>query len=211
MTVYDKLTDQELISMLKTGNEQALTGIYFRYWDKLLVVAANHLDNIAEAEEILQDIFLSLWQRRETLELKYSLATYLSVAVKYRIINLMDKQYRQRAKVEKSNQSFVEEFAPSAESLLLEKELMEQIALSVKQLPEKCRIVFTLSRMEGKSHKQIAAELDISEKTVVNHLTKAIKDIRSDLAIVYPALIWLIENNDKVVDSHRIHHLLNLF
>jgi RNA polymerase sigma-70 factor (family 1) len=180
MPDYSKQSDLQLVVLLKQGEEQALSELYMRYWDKLLVVAANHLDSPEEAEEVLQDIFFSLWQRRETLELKYSLATYLSVAVKYRIINLMDKQYRLRHKM-KSSISEAEMLSPSAETGLLEKELMEQIAIAVKRLPEKCRIVFTMSREQGMSHKQIAAELNISEKTVTNHLTKAIKDLKDGL------------------------------
>jgi len=180
MPDYSKQSDLQLVALLKQGEEQALSELYMRYWDKLLVVAANHLDSPEEAEEVLQDIFFSLWQRRETLALKYSLATYLSVAVKYRIINLMDKQYRLRHKME-SRIADAELLSPSAETGLLEKELMEQIAAAVKRLPEKCRIVFTMSREQGLSHKQIAAELNISEKTVTNHLTKAMKDLKDGL------------------------------
>lgn len=210
MAVHSTLSDQELLLLLKQDDELALSALYMRYWDKLLVVAANHLENPEEAEEVLQDIFFSLWQRRANLELKYSLATYLAVAVKYRIINVMDKQYRLRSKTEKISNSMPDSFAPSAESALLEKELLEQIAASVKRLPEKCRIVFTLSRMEGKTHKEIANELNISEKTVTNHLTKAIKDIRNDMTIFYPALIWLLDSG-KHADLYQIHDFLNLF
>ncbi|WEK21374.1 MAG: RNA polymerase sigma-70 factor [Candidatus Pedobacter colombiensis] len=192
MKDYSKETDQELVSMLKAGDESALSALYLRYWDKLLVVAANRMDNPAEAEEVVQDIFFSLWQRRESLELKYSLSTYLSVAVKYRIINVMDKQYRLRNKVNKATDLRLESCAPSAETLMLEKELMAQIATTVQHLPEKCRIVFTLSREQGMSHKQIAKELNISEKTVEAHLSKAMKDIRSNLTMVFPALLWLL-------------------
>lgn len=192
MRDYSKETDQELVSLLKAGNESALSALYLRYWDKLLVVAANRLDSPFEAEEVVQDIFFSLWHRRESLELKYSLSTYLAVAVKYRIINVMDKQYRLRNKMNKAVDLKFESSAPSAETLMLEKELMAQIAITVQRLPEKCRIVFTLSREQGLSHKQIAKELDISEKTVEAHLSKAMKDIRNNLTIVFPALLWLI-------------------
>lgn len=209
MLDYSAQSDLQLVALLKQSNEKALSELYMRYWDKLLVVAANHLDSPQEAEEVLQDIFFSLWQRRETLELKYSLATYLSVAVKYRIINLMDKQYRLRHKME-ARIPDADLLAPSAETTLLEKELMEQIAGAVKRLPEKCRIVFTMSREQGMSHKQIAAELNISEKTVTNHLTKAIKDIKGDLNIYYPALLWLMDSG-RTLNSNHIHHFLHLF
>ena len=181
MAALSSLPDDELVLLLKQGSENALSALYLRYWHKLLIVATNRLDDPAEAEECVQDVFFRLWQRREDLQLSHSLATYLAVAVKYRVINAMDKQYRLRTRMERSYADLVETSVFSAEDYLLEKELSEQIANAVNQLPEKCRIVFTMSREQGMSHKQIAAELNISEKTVTNHLTKAIKDLKDGL------------------------------
>ncbi len=158
MASYQDLPDNELVNLLKTGNEEALSAIYFRYWDKLFTVAANQLDDPEEAEECLQDIFLSLWQRRDNLELTHSLATYLSVAVKYRVINLLDKRHRFRKRVEGRITDPTEPLTFPTDASLLEKELMLRITASVNKLPEKCRIVFKLSREENLSNKQIAAK-----------------------------------------------------
>lgn len=186
---YNLRSDIELVSLLKKGSEPALAALYLRYWDKLLIVAANRLDDPAEAEECVQDVFFRLWQRREDLQLSHSLATYLAVAVKYRVINAMDKQYRLRNRMGRSYAGLAETSVFSAEDYLLEKELSEQIATAVNKLPEKCRIVFKLSREQGLAHKQIAAELDISEKTVEAHISKALKAIRSDLATTLPTFV----------------------
>ena len=192
MAVLSSLPDDELVLLLKEGSEPALTALYLRYWDRLLTVATNRLDDPEEAEECVQDVFFRLWKRREDLQLSHSLATYLAVAVKYRVINAMDKLYRLRNRMEHSYADLAEYQVFSAEDYLLEKELKEQIAESINKLPEKCRIVFKLSREQGLTHKQIAADLDISEKTVEAHISKAMKDIRGNLAVTVPAFVAYI-------------------
>ena len=192
MAVFSSLPDDELVLLLKGGSEPALTALYLRYWDRLLTVATNRLDNHEEAEECVQDVFFRLWQRREDLQLSHSLVTYLAVAVKYRVINAMDKLYRLRNRWESSYADLAKYEVFSAEDYLLEKELKEQIAGSINKLPEKCRIVFKLSREQGLTYKQIAADLDISEKTVEAHISKAMKDIRGNLAVTIPAFVAYI-------------------
>jgi RNA polymerase sigma-70 factor (family 1) len=192
MAALSSLPDNELVLLLKEGSEPALTALYLRYWDKLLSVAINRLDDPQEAEECVQDVFFRLWQRREELQLSHNLATYLAVAVKYRVINAMDKQYRLRNRMERSYSNLARHQVFSAEDYLLEKELQEQITASINKLPEKCRIVFKLSREQGLTHKQIAEELDIAEKTVEAHISKAIKDIRSNLAVAVPVFVAYI-------------------
>lgn len=198
MSVYNAHSDQELLLLIGENSERAMTEIFDRYWDKLLAVALNRLDNLEEAEECVQDVFLKLWKLRATIELKYTLYTYLSAAVRYRVIDLLDKQYRklQYAPEMLSEMQNETSSALSSDRYLLEKELIEQIEASVKLLPEKCQMVYRMSREDGKSHKQIAAQLNISEKTVQAHLTKAIKDIRNNLPVVIPAaLTWFCFND----------------
>lgn len=181
MAVYDKYDEDQLVALLRSGDELAFNEIYQRYWKKIFLLATNALGNLEEGEECVQDIFCSIWQRRHNLFLRYSLYTYLAVAVKYRVINILDKRYRKRQKMAGLLPHHLPEFAASADVALLEKELMTQLEASVASLPEKCRIVYRMSREQGMTHRQIAEELDISEKTVNNHITKAIKDISENL------------------------------
>jgi RNA polymerase sigma-70 factor (ECF subfamily) len=131
------------------------------------IVTINRLGIEAEAEECVQDVFVSLWRRRHEIELRYSLSTYLWVAVKHQVINRLDNRYAKRTL--RTTELVDETIVPSSEEQLLEKELREQIAATVSRLPEKCRMVYRLSREEGKSNKEIAEELNISEKTVYLH------------------------------------------
>lgn len=201
MPVHSKYTDQQLLSLAKAGHERAISEIFERYWHKLLAVALNRLGNLEDAEECVQDVFINLWKIRETLELKYTLYTYLSAAVRYRVLDKMNQQYR---KIRFSDTDFSELSELSSENdaadaHLLHLELMDKIDSAVKLLPEKCQIVYRMSRESGFSHKKIAEELSISEKTVEAHLGKAIKDIRKNLTITAPAIVTWILTND-------IHH-----
>ena len=192
MKPYNDVSDSELVQLIKCDDQKALSELFNRYWDKLFIVATHRLNNPEIAEECVQDVFVSLWQRRKDLELKYSVATYFAVAIKYRVINQMDMQYRAKNKLERAAQAAEPGFIPSADQLLLEKELLSQIEEAVEKLPEKCRIVFKKSREEGKTNKQIAAELEVSEKMVEAHLTKAIKTLRGGLTALPPALVILL-------------------
>lgn len=195
--IYRALSDDQLILLLKENNQLALSELYLRYWDKLFAVACKKLADPAEAEEIVQDIFVSLWERRKQLELRYQLCTYLAVAVKYRVINIMDKHYRERSR-EEAGSLEVAYLSPAADEYVLEKELVDRIEASISALPEKCRIVFRLSREEGLTNKQIAARMDVTESTVEKHMTKALKDIRSNLGITLPALLLLVAATNKL-------------
>ncbi len=178
MNSYSRLIDSELLDLLRLGEQGAFTEIYVRYWQKLFTVAANKIGDLEEAREIVQNIFVSLWDRREVLEVTGSLGSYLAVSVKYRVINGLDRLHSRQQYIERLNLTEVDD---STQQWLEFMELKERLAQLVADLPEKCRLVFTLSREQGYSQKEIAAELGISEKTVEGHMTKAIKSIKSGL------------------------------
>jgi RNA polymerase sigma-70 factor (family 1) len=183
------LSDPELLAFLKEGDEPAFTEIFERYWDKLLAVAVNRLSDEQEAEECVQDVFVSLWRRREEIELTHQLSTYLWAAIKYQVLNRLDKRYAKRRikTTELLDTNIIGLHSP--EVYLLEKELLLRIEATVADLPDKCRIIYRMSREEGKNNRVIAGELDLSEKTVEGHLTRALKDIRTNLTCVAPAFL----------------------
>jgi RNA polymerase sigma-70 factor (family 1) len=190
------LTDSELLDLLKSGDHAAFTEIYNRYWDKLFAVAYNRLSDELEAEEVVQNIFLSLWKRKEQLALTHSLATYLSVSVKYQILTRLAQLKREKERTDQLRIAAIEGIETTGE-WLSEKELRLQIEQCINTLPEKCRIVFKLSRESLKSNKEIAEELGLSEKTVEGHITKALTTLRGSLHISIPALLILVENTRK--------------
>lgn len=176
---YELLSDYELIALLKQSDRLAFTQIYNRYWKRLLLVAANKLNSIEDAEEIVQDIYLMLWNRRFELEIKSELACYLAVSVKYRVIKALDKSYNQLKYI--NTHIHLSTVDNSTQEWLEFQELSEQLRLAMQDLPEKCQLVYRLSRESHLTQKEIAAELQISEKTVEAHMGKAIRILRAKL------------------------------
>lgn len=184
-------SDHQLLELIGKNDRQAFTELYNRYWDKLFTVAMHRLNDEHEAEEAVQEVFLSLWQRRNTLKLTHTINTYLSVAVKYRIINHLDKQYRKKQHIDNLATS-LPQGEDSTSHWLSEKELRVQLEKGINQLPPKCKIVFLLSRDEQKTNAEIAAELNIAEKTVEAHMTKALSSLRQNLNLSVPVLLYLL-------------------
>ena len=185
-------TDQELVALLAQDNREAFTELYQRYWDKIFAVAIHRLGDVQEAEEVVQEIFLSLWARRNNLQLTHSLHTYLSVAVKYKVINHLARQHRRQLRLDELTNA-----APPAPNSIAEwlneKELRIQLEKGIANLPEKCRIVFLLSREENKTYAEIAAALNISQKTVEAHMSKALSTLRQSLKVAASLFLLLLE------------------
>jgi len=181
-------TDEQLITFLKEGSEQAFTELYNRYWSKLYRVAYNQLRVTEEAEEIVQDIFIDLWNRRSHIELLSSLNNYLAVAVKYRVIKILAKQHNQY-KYSKAASLVTSQADNSTQEWLALDDLKIQLGKLVDQLPEKCQQVYRLSREEEHSYKQISEKLNISEKTIESHINKAIKYLKANLNYLFSFLI----------------------
>ncbi len=175
------LTDHELAELMRDGEDAAFTEIYTRYWKKLLTVAINKTDgNVEEAEEIVQDIFVSLWKRRDELELSSNFENYLAASVKYRVIkNLARKDLRRRYEAE--NRYLSSNSDNSTQDWLEFEDMKNRLEELVASLPDKCQLVYRMSRENGYSQREIAGELSISEKTVEAHLGKALKLLRNGL------------------------------
>jgi RNA polymerase sigma-70 factor (ECF subfamily) len=179
MGKYASYSDAELIRCLKEkGDKAAYEELYNRYWKKLLVQAFIKLKTEIEAEEVVQDVFLDLWERKESIEIRKTFHTYMAACVKYQILTRLALQ-RKHATFEREARLTVTEGVNLTEDWLDYETTRRQLEETVQCLPEKCQLVFRLSREEGYSQKEIADTLGISTKTVETHLGKALKVIRS--------------------------------
>lgn len=196
MDTLSTKTDLELIDSLKAGSEHALAELYDRHAMRLLAVAVNRLNNLDDARDCVQEIFIKLWEVRNRLEITSSVSAYLAVAVKHHVYKTMDKNHRRRHKLATAPlYTANDNAAPSAEYPLLEKEVFLKLEAGIKQLPEKCRLVFELTAFYGKNNQEVSELLDISQKTVQNLYSRASRDIKDHLSISLPAVIWLFSHD----------------
>jgi RNA polymerase sigma-70 factor (family 1) len=181
MEEYTKLPDAVLVDLLKSGDPAAFTEIYDRYGRVLYVYAMNMVRDDAEAEDLVQEIFLSLWDHSERRDIKGTLSSYLYSAVRYKFLNLVSRR-KVRSDYAESFQKVLDTGVQSTDDYINEKQLMSLIEQEVARLPDKMREVFELSRNAGLTHQQIAEELNISEKTVKSHIHHALKIFRSQFS-----------------------------
>ncbi|MES2458466.1 MAG: RNA polymerase sigma-70 factor [Bacteroidota bacterium] len=182
MDEYRKFSDQELTSLLTGGDQKAYTEIYNRYKKLLYTFALKRLDDEQEAEDILHELFLSLWTRREQFGAETLLAPYLYNGVRYQIINILSRKKLNLRYLDSFNQYLKEELTTEeTDHLVRHNELAELIENEIAALPLKMREVFELSRKSGYSRKEIAQELGLSEETVKSHMYHALKILKVKL------------------------------
>lgn len=191
MVSCDTFSDAELALLLKQADKAAYTEIYNRYWKKMLLVAWNHCKDKAQSEDIVHEVFISLWNRRSEVLIE-NIPAFLTTAIKFSIFKYYQKiQHRKQLALQ--NYEFKESsYDEDKLDALFLKEYIDGI---VEQLPEKCRLTFKYSREEGLSNAEIAEKMEISEKGVEANLTRALKTIKgslkdSGLLLLVSAAVW---------------------
>ena len=160
----------------KSGFE-ALFKSHFQY---LCNFAIQYVEDADTAQDICQKVFISLWEKRSEINVNKSIKSYLFTSVKNRCLNHIRDQKKFRSKVlDLDCNDF--EIANEEDHFGLE-ELEQKIEKALNELPEKCRLVFEMSRFQEKKYREIAEELHISQKTVEAHMSKAMKHLRMYLA-----------------------------
>lgn len=178
--MYKKYTDTELLEALRKGNQSALHEIYNRYHGILYAHAYRRLADKEEVRDILQDLFIYLWNNRDVLTITSNLSGYLYTSVRSRILNIYRNQ-KVRDVYSRSLQEFINLGESTVEEKLIEKELIQLVEQEVASLPPQMRLIFEMSRFQEKSHKEIAEELAISPQTVRTQVRNALRILRVKL------------------------------
>ena len=174
--MYKSYSDSELFDLLKVRDRAAFTEIYKRYWKVMYVHAVKMLGEKDDTKDIVQDVFVNLWAKGNHIPLNTNLSGYLYVSARNKIINLIhQKNIRSSLALspEKADNTTIEKIA--------EKELISVVEKEIQNLPEKMQCIFNLSRKQNLSHKEIANQLSISDKTVKKQIGNAIKLIKPKL------------------------------
>lgn len=180
MKRYSELLDMELMVLLSSGDQLAYTEIFERYSRLLVAHAYRLLGDKDEAGDVVQDVFMVLWQNGSSLELKTSLSSYLYVAVRNRVLNRMSHA-KVVAKYADSILEFMENVNIASDEVFLAKELEKLIESEIAALPEKMREVFLMRKEQELSYVEISERLGISDKTAKQQVHNAVKILRGKI------------------------------
>lgn len=180
-----EFSDAAVVKLLREGSEQAFGQVFKTWFKPLHAYAFTILRDDAAAEEMVQNVFYSIWRKRERLEINGAVKSYL-----YRAVHNESMNYLKHQKVRENYRVYyasrpVQESEPT-DGRLREAELSEHIRKALNELPAQCRMVFQLSRFEEMKYREIAGELGISIKTVENQMGKALRLMRTKLAAFLP-------------------------
>lgn len=182
----NKSNDLDRAERIRKGDKKAFEALFFEYHEQLSRFANSITRSREFARDAVQDVFLKIWRNRKNLEIHTSLKVYLYQAVRNQSLNLLDKQ--------KNQQRLRESFLTEIKSVRIseyretnlsqeEQDLVKKIWEVASKMPERRRLVFELHRKHGFSYKEIAKILEITRKTVENHMSQALQHIRDHIEI----------------------------
>ncbi len=171
--------EKELFERIKNGDEQAFETVFHRYYKSLCLFASQFVKDDDEAEEIVQDLFVRIWEKRSRINIETSVKNYLVRSVKNLCLNYI--KHNKIKDIHAKNILSESSSTVPDESNFIELDLLQKIEESIDSLPEKRREIFRLSRQEGLKYREIAEKLDISIKTVETQMGLAFKTLREKL------------------------------
>ena len=182
--IYKEYSESEIIEKIKTGDTKIFEVLFREYYYSLCRFTAGLIKSSSAAEDLVQEIFVKVWENRTKLNPNGSLKVYLYRASMNRALNYLKHLKIVNNWAEVSN-SRPQKILPDPEQEFLRKELFSSINDAVKKLPEKCRTIFILQRKEGLTYKEISEVLNISVNTVETQMGRALKKMRE---IMFPYL-----------------------
>lgn len=178
--MVDKEDNQNLVRLLRKGNVAAFDALFEVYSSRLYSFSLKYLKNESDAEELVQEVFIKVWENRKSLKTELSFKSYL-----FKIsLNLIRRHFNKKAIALRYFDSLQHDKPISNDPLLNNEDyetVIQRINLIIEEMPPRRREIFIKSKMDGKSSRQIAAELGISSGTVDNHISEAIHQLRSRL------------------------------
>lgn len=188
--VYDDYSNEDLIYRLKKNEEGAFTYLVDKYHHKLCVYANSLINDTALSEDIVQNVFIKIWERRHKLKSNFSIKSLLYKSV----FNEFVDYYRKSQSVTALERKYIEGIDLIVEEKnedSLEK-LIELVKEAIHELPPKCKLVFLLSKKEGLTNAEISEYLNLSKKTIERQMTKAFSKIRKNVGARTDVLLFLL-------------------
>ncbi len=183
-----ELSDKKALEEIQSGSETAYEMMFRIYYQPLCRYAYSFLQDKEEAEEVVQATFIALWEKRSSIDIQTSFKAYLYRMVRNSCLNVIKHEKIKQQHVA-HELAVMEVSYESVSQKVYASELELKIAEAIKTLPEQCRHVFQLSRFEELKYQEIAEQLQISVKTVENHMGKALRIMREQLKEYLPILL----------------------
>lgn len=189
--LYNTLPDEMLVRLLSTSDESAYEAIYLRYWRQLYAIAVQKTNDQAVAEELVQELFMSLWENRQKSSIG-NLEAYLRTALRYSTITF----FKKRLAAQETELDTVQHLAidGGADTAIGVDELSAALEQALTLLPEKTRQVFQMNRFEHRSIADIAQHFGITERAVEYHMTQSLRTLRLHLKgyLSYSVMLLLL-------------------
>jgi RNA polymerase sigma-70 factor (family 1) len=190
--MYDGNDDRDTILLLKKGDGPAFESLYHHFSRHLFQYVYNRVRQKEQAEEIVQEIFVSLWNKRKNLQITTSLESYLFGAAKYKILSFIRSEEVRKKYAAEFTLFASAQYDNSVEELTDLNDLQFTLNEKISELPEKCQTAFRMSRMEHEPIPQIAEKMNISTRTVENYISQALKHLRTSLGELLTVIILLL-------------------
>ena len=187
------LIEADILKSIANDDELAYESLFKAYFAELTVYAFRFLEDMENAEEIVQDIYFNLWTNRKNLKINSSIKSYLYKSVKNTCINYIKHQkVEEKYKNYFSYQIQIDEL--KSHDWITDTELAEHIHTAIEKMPPVRKEVFRLSKIEKLKYKEIAENMGVSIKTVENHMGKALKFLREELVDFLPLILFLFSD-----------------
>jgi len=187
------LTEKQALETIQSGNESAFEMTFRSYYQPLCRYAYSFLEDKEEAEEVVQSAFITFWEKRKSLDIQTSLKSYLYRMVRNACLNVIKHEKVKQQHVA-HEMAVTDSSYESVSQKVYATELESKISEAMKALPEQCRLVFQLSRFEELKYQEIADQLQISVKTVENHMGKALRIMREQLKDYLPLFLIFMKD-----------------
>jgi len=180
---FKNTSDKDLLALLQKSDKKAFEEIYNRYWKSIYGIVYQNLGTKEDSEEILHDLMLSIWKRREELSID-NLKVYLFISTR----NLINKSIKSQISLRRFREfQVLNQINQTSESdeIINSKEFEKRLQYLLSKMPEKTALIFKMSKIEEIPVKEIALKLDLSEKAIEYHLTKSLKFLKKNLSDFY--------------------------
>lgn len=190
----DITEDIELLKKLRGGDQLAFAQIYNLYRSKIYLYACNLCKSAETAEEVVQEVFIRIWQKKDQINPELNFDAYIRKITLNHVLNHLKKIARDKV-LQEEVLNYMDAIRHSTDDSLLEKELLKTYDEAIALLPAQKKLIYQMSRNEDMTHEQIAEKLNISKNTVKNHMVVATKFIRSYVSKHGSIVCFLIASN----------------